>query len=94
MMLTKLTIATHQKLKKKKKHEPIGVRGFFRLFDVFFKIVGRRERTKGEKHMYDAHYFLFCSPMLHMLDSYCPLFSNMFQMLDYDVLYTCSYILP
>ena len=36
----------------------------------FFKILGRRERTKEEKRMQDAPYFLLCSPMLHMLDPY------------------------
>ncbi len=50
-------------------------------------------------------YFPRCSLMLHMLEPYFPLFSNMFEMLDFgilvrfsymfpDVLYTCSNLLP
>ncbi len=70
------------------------MRGFLRVLGRFFKILGRRERTKEEQK---------CK--LHMLDPYVPLFSNMFEMLDFgilvrfswmfpDVLYTCSHILP
>ena len=35
----------------KSRHEPIGVRGFLRVWGRFFKILGRRERTKEEKQM-------------------------------------------
>ncbi len=33
------------------RHKPIGVRGFLRVWGRFFKMLGRRERTKEEKHM-------------------------------------------
>ncbi len=52
------------------------MRGFLRVLGRFLKILGRRERSKEEKRMQDAPYFLLCSPMLHMLDPYVPLFSN------------------
>ena len=35
----------------KSRHEPIGVRGFLVFVGRFFKILGRRERTKEEKRM-------------------------------------------
>ncbi len=35
----------------KSRHEPIGVRGFLRVWERFFKTLGRRERTKEETHM-------------------------------------------
>ena len=62
----------------KSRHEPIGVRGFFSVFGCFFKIVGRRERTKGEKHMYDAHYFPLCSAILSFLAHVGPAISRYF----------------
>ena len=62
------------------RHEPIGVRGFLRFGTVFVKIVGPRERNYEEKQMQDAPYFHHFPLMLHMLDSYFPLCSNMFEM--------------
>ncbi len=62
------------------RHEPIGVRGFLRFGTVFVKIVGPRERNYEEKQMLDAPYFHYFPLMLHMLDSYFPLCSNMFEM--------------
>ncbi len=53
---------------------------------------GSKHSTR--KHALISHYVLLYSLASHMLDPYFPLFPNMFQMLDHDVLHTCSYILP
>ena len=47
----------HVAIKCKSRHEPIGVRGFLRVWALFLKILGRHERTKDEKHKQDAPYF-------------------------------------
>ncbi len=63
----------------------------------------RRGRRATGPGLGQTTVFLFVSFMLHMLDPYFPLFSNMFEMLDVgvlvrfsqmfpDVLYTCSNI--
>ncbi len=62
----------------KSRHEPIGASVFFTVLRYFFKIVGRRERTKGGKHMYDAHYFPLCSAILSVLAHVGPAISRYF----------------
>ena len=39
----------HVAIKCKSRHEPIGARGFLRVWGRFFRILGRRERTKELK---------------------------------------------
>ena len=89
-------------------HEPIGVRGFWRLVGLFLRFwaVVREPKRGGNVR---CSLFLVIFPwfplMLHMLGPYFPLFSNTLEMLDLvilvrftymfpDALYTCSNILP
>ncbi len=50
----------------------------FKFLEFLFKIVGRRERTQGGKHMYDAHDFPLCSAILSFLAHVGPASSRYF----------------
>ena len=64
------------------------MRGLLRLGD-FFKIwaVVREPKRKNKcKMLHIYRYFPPCSLMLRMLDPYFPLFSEMFETLDFAIL--------
>ena len=68
----------------KSRHEPIGVRGCFSCFLTYWAVVREPKRNNTCKMLLISCYFMLFSLML--LDPYFPLFSNMFEMLDFGML--------